>query len=243
MMFMTSVRERVRAEMIEEIKKSARHQLAMEGSNLSVRAVARDVGLVSSAVYRYFPSRDDLLTALIVDGYTALAERVEAAERAVARTNLSGRFAAAANAIRDWALANRAEYALLYGSPVPGYVAPQETAIPVVRTSMVMIEILRDGAASGALIVDSNERVSVTLRRDLEVMMARLDQGPVPPAVLARGLTAWAALFGVISFELFGHSVGITEDYDSLFENQLQQLNRLVGAGPRFHPAAEPGVR
>ena len=66
--------------MIDEIKAIARQHLATDGANLSLRAVARDMGMVSSAIYRYFPSRDDLLTALILDAYNALGAAVEAAE-------------------------------------------------------------------------------------------------------------------------------------------------------------------
>src|ERR1700756_3465061 len=113
-----SIRARIRAEMIDEIKAVARRHLAAEGANLSLRAVARDMGMVSSALYRYFASRDDLLTALILDAYNALGAAVEAADAAIKdRLQLRGRWLAAVGAVRDWALANPAEYALIYGSP------------------------------------------------------------------------------------------------------------------------------
>src|SRR6476619_3633829 len=119
-----SIRARVRAEMIDEIKAVARRHLAADGANLSLRAVARDMGMVSSAVYRYFASRDDLLTALIIEGYNAMGEAAERAEAAVPRRDLPGRWMAICHAVRDWGRAHPAEYALLYGSPVPGYAAP-----------------------------------------------------------------------------------------------------------------------
>lgn len=115
-----SLRARVRASMIEEIKAVARRHLASDGANLSLRAVARDLGMVSSAIYRYFPSRDELLTALILEAYDALGDAVEAADAGVDRADLRGRWHAACRAARAWALAHPAEYALLYGSPVPG---------------------------------------------------------------------------------------------------------------------------
>ncbi len=118
-----------------EIKAVARAHLATDGANLSLRAVARDMGMVSSAIYRYYASRDDLLTALIVDAYNALGETVEAAEAMVAdRSQLRARWRAATRAVRTWALANPAEYALLYGSPVPGYAAPADTIAAAART-------------------------------------------------------------------------------------------------------------
>src|SRR5215475_8600094 len=115
-----SIRARVRAEMTDEIKAVARRHLETDGANLSLRAVARDMGMVSSALYRYFASRDELLTALIIDAYNALGATVEGADGAVSdRADFRGRWMASARSIRGWALARPAEYALLYGSPVP----------------------------------------------------------------------------------------------------------------------------
>src|SRR3954467_8387614 len=109
-----SIRARVRAEMLEEIKNVARRQLADNGADLSLRAVARDMGMVSSALYRYFASRDDLLTALILDAYNALGEAVERADAAVAdRADLAGRWFAVARGLRKWALDQPHEYALI----------------------------------------------------------------------------------------------------------------------------------
>jgi AcrR family transcriptional regulator len=143
-----TLRARVRAEMIEEIKSTARRHLAVEGANLSLRAVARDLGMVSSAVYRYFASRDELLTALILDGYTALGSAAEQAEAAVARADLAGRWLATCRGVRDWARANPHEYALLYGSPVPGYAAPQDTVAPASRVPLLLTAILGGSTAS-----------------------------------------------------------------------------------------------
>src|SRR3712207_8253729 len=110
-----SIRARVRAAMTEEIKTTARRHLATDGANLSLRAVARDMGMVSSALYRYFPSRDDLLTALIIDAYNALGEAAERSDAGVGRDDLRGRWLAICRGVRAWALANPAEYALIYG--------------------------------------------------------------------------------------------------------------------------------
>jgi len=147
-----TIRARVRAEMTTEIKAVARRHLETDVANLSLRAVARDMGMVSSALYRYFASRDELLTALILDAYNQLGDAVEAADAAVPeRGDLRGRWLAIARAIRDWALAEPAEYALLYGSPVPGYQAPADTIAAAARTPLVMLRIVADGCAAGTL--------------------------------------------------------------------------------------------
>ncbi|MCU1659577.1 MAG: regulatory protein TetR, partial [Pseudonocardiales bacterium] len=153
-----TVRARARAEMTEQIKQAARRHLAVDGPDLSLRAVARDLGLVSSAVYRYFSSRDELLTALIIDGYDALGQAAERAEAVVARRDLAGRWLALGRGIRAWAIDNPHEYALLYGSPVPGYAAPQDTIGPATRPLLVMMSILRDGVERGVLVAPPGER-------------------------------------------------------------------------------------
>src|SRR6478752_7616399 len=140
-----------RAEQTRAILDRACAQLAEVGpAALSVRQIARDVGMVSSAVYRYFPSRDELLTALIIEAYDELGDAVEQAEAAVRRrTDLGKRFLAVAHAIRDWARANPHEYALLYGSPVPGYVAPDDTVNSAGRITGAFLRLAQESEAAG----------------------------------------------------------------------------------------------
>src|SRR6185436_694395 len=122
------------------------------GAALSLRAVARELGMVSSALYRYFASRDELLTALIIDTYDSMGEAAESADASVAdRSDVLARWIAVTNALRDWALARPHEYALIYGSPVPDYAAPQDTVGPATRPVLVMGAILADAKAAGRL--------------------------------------------------------------------------------------------
>lgn len=139
-------RERARVEVTAAIKDEARRQLAAEGAaKLSLRAVARELGMVSSALYRYFPSRDDLLTALIVDAYDAVGAAAETALAAAPDPqDHPARWVALCSAVRAWALAHPHEYALIYGSPVPGYSAPMDTVGPASRVGLAMISIARD---------------------------------------------------------------------------------------------------
>src|ERR1700728_4266327 len=115
-------RAEARVLQIERIKSTSRRLMAEKGApGLSLREVAREMGVVSSALYRYFPTRDDLLTALIVDAYNDLGAFADRAALRVPRGESRRQFGAAAAAVRKWAKANPNEYALLYGSPVPGY--------------------------------------------------------------------------------------------------------------------------
>lgn len=224
----TGVRARVREELTREIKDSARRQLAAVGaSELSLRAVARELGMASSAVYRYYPSRDDLLTALIVDAYDALGTAVEQAEAAVRRSDVRGRFRAASRAVREWALANVHEYALIYGSPVPGYAAPQDTIGPATRTAIVLTRILAD-AHEGGRVTAVDSPVPARLRPELETLAQGLGVD-VPAALLARGLTAWMSLFGAVNFELFGQLHNVVDERDALFEFELDRWLALIG--------------
>src|SRR5215212_79785 len=162
---MPSARERVRAELTTEITDAARRQLAEVGAAaLSLRAVAREVGMVSSAVYRYFPSRDDLLTRLIIDGYDDLGTAAETADDPAAAPR--ERWLSVCRAVRRWALAHPYEYALLYGSPVPGYQAPKDTVPAASRVGIVLGRILGDAARSGALPEGSGERDPLLISDD-----------------------------------------------------------------------------
>jgi AcrR family transcriptional regulator len=224
-----SLRARVRAEMIEEIKAAARRHLAADGANLSLRAVARELGMVSSALYRYFASRDELLTALILDAYNALGDAVERADASIAqRGDLRGRWLAVCHAVRDWALANPHEYALVYGSPVPGYQAPQDTVEPATRPPLVLGTILRDGVDQAALAEWDDEPLPADVRAEMRRVIEAGLPG-VPEAVLARGMTAWIQLFGAVSFELFGRLTNVIEDPAAFFDHQMRRMADLVG--------------
>lgn len=241
-----TVRERARAELTREIKEEARRQLAARGADgLSLRAVAKELGMVSSALYRYYPSRDELLTVLIIDAYDALGA---AAEGAIAPGRTAAgqavparaRWIAACHAIRDWALANPHEYALIYGSPVPGYRAPEATIGPAARVPLAFVGLLGDalargelggtGTAAGAL---PPAGALAAQAGALSAALAQSGPGPggegLPPDVLVRAVIAWAQLFGMISFELFGQFVGSFEPADALFGYAAEQFAVFVG--------------
>jgi AcrR family transcriptional regulator len=223
-----SIRSRVRAEMTEEIKAIARRHLAADGANLSLRAVARDMGMVSSALYRYFPSRDDLLTALILDAYNAIADAVERADAAVDQADLRGRWLSACHAIRRWALANPSEYALLYGTPVPDYKAPRDTTAAAIRTTAVFGRLLRDGVASGRLAARPGERLPRGVRADMRRLRGT-EAFDVPEPVLARGMTGWVHVFGTVSFELFGRFNTVIEEREAFFDHQMRLIADVIG--------------
>ena len=210
-----TARERARAEITREILDAALRHLATDGAPaLSLRAIARDLGMASSAVYRYVASRDELLTRLIIDAYNSLGEAAETAEACADRSDFVGRWSAICIAVRSWAIANPNRYALIYGSPVPGYVAPPDTVAPASRIAALLTRILLEATASG--------RLSIGIRSD-SVSPAASDAlapvrefiGPdVSDALIQRGMMVWTGLYGAVSFELFG------------------QLHNVIGDGP-----------
>jgi len=223
----------VRAELVQEIKQEARRQVAEAGAPaLSLRAIARQLGMASSAIYRYFPSRDQLLTALIVDAYDAIGAAAEAADAACERQDFVGRWKAGCHAVRHWALAHPHEYALVYGSPIPGYHAPQDTIGPAGRVTLVLASVVRDAAVAGALRSPFRpacaQMLSATAAAEAQRLGRTALQG-VPDDAIIRALMAWAQLFGVVSFELFGHFVGVVENTGAFFGQAVADMCAFIG--------------
>ncbi len=228
-----TARERARASLTADIKEESRRQLAAVGADaLSLRAVARELGMVSSALYRYFPSKDDLLTALIIDAYDAVGEVAETAVRAAGAGSPRARWLAACHAIRGWALAHPHEYALIYGSPVPGYRAPEATIGPASRVPLALISVLGDvpggRSGGGGAGEGGGGGAGAVLAGQAAAVAAALSEA-VRPDVLLRGVLAWAQVFGMISFELFGQFARTFEPADELFTYAVVQMAQLVG--------------
>ncbi|MFD3375336.1 MULTISPECIES: TetR/AcrR family transcriptional regulator [unclassified Streptomyces] len=220
------VRARARIEVTAAIKDEARRQLAEDGAaKLSLRAVARELGMVSSALYRYFPSRDDLLTALIIDAYDSLGAAAEAAHAKVADAGPIRRWTAVCEAVREWALGHPHEYALIYGSPVPGYTAPLTTVPAASRVGLLLIGIVRDAhQGAGVALPPLPAELGPESRRLAEDLAPDL-----PPAVVTALVAAWAQLYGLVGFELFGQFNRVVEDREPFFRHAVAQLGHGVG--------------
>lgn len=246
-----TARELARQAVTADILAAARTRLTDEGpAALSLRAVARDVGMVSSAVYRYFPSRDDLLTALLITDYDELGAAVEAAD-AAAGPDAGARWVAMCRAIRGWSVAHPGDFALLFGSPVPGYAAPRETVVPATRTTLALVRVVADAIGSGGADA-SGGRATATAGRPGSPAAPTAAPGVAGPAVadgvatlrtfgitlpdevLVRTLMAWTTVFGTISFELFGHFVGSVSDPAAYFDQVIVRLADDLGFTATF---------
>lgn len=212
-------RERIEAGIIEV---GRRHLVRDGAAGLSLRAVARELGMVSSAVYRYVGSRDELLTLLVVDAYTELAD-------AVARANRPGTpwrdaVVAIAGAARKWAVGNPSGWALLYGSPVPGYRAPPERTVgPGTRVVAALFDAVAAGLAAGE-ISDPEDRVAQPLSRDFDGVRAEFEFAGGDRTV-TKCFLLWAAVVGAISLEVFGqYGADTLTDPSAVFDEQLGLL-------------------
>ncbi|MDX3227362.1 TetR/AcrR family transcriptional regulator [Streptomyces sp. ME19-01-6] len=208
----TTPRERYRAQVRAEIKKRAWEQIATAGASaLSLNAIAKQMGMSGPALYRYFASRDELITELIRDAYRSLADTFRAA------SETSGAdVAALAHALRGWALADPQRYFLIYGTPVPGYHAPDDITAIASENMAVLLD---------AWTARPPDAPATPFAEHLEGLGRQWTDGhPAPPAALHQALTFWTRLHGVLSLELAGHFTGMGFDPAQLFAAELDAL-------------------
>jgi AcrR family transcriptional regulator len=219
------VREVRREETTERIVDVAEQHIVREGASaLSLRAVARDLDLAVSALYRYFPSRDDLLTELITRAYRDCADAVEASigrVRSRRRDAARQSWDAAADAYRTWAHDNPSRFMLIFGTPVPGYRAPVEPTLAAgTRIPRLLCGLLTDLEVPPL-------RLRATTRQSLEATAESLDVR-VGPVALALGMTAWDAVHGHVMLELSGQLGPLNGD-DGLFDVVVREQARRLG--------------
>ncbi len=238
---MSTAREQARIATMAEIRRLAWAHLETEGAAaLSLRAIARDLGMVSSAIYRYVPSRDELLTMLITEGYRELADAVDAAleQRAFRESDENlGRtqWLTISHAMREWAIARPAAWSLLYGSPVPGYAAPAQETTPqgtrvVLRLGRVLIEAIARGDISPVVgPLADHDSLQDPLRAGLAELAHDLGEG-FDPAGVAQVVIGWTSLLGAISSEVFGQLGQVPFGYPDAFAKvQLAAIADAVG--------------
>jgi len=228
----TNARKLARDHLTSEIKETARRHVAEHGAaSLSLRAVARALGLASSALYRYFSSRDELLTALIVDSYDAVGAAAEKADERGRRLGSRPlqRWLDVCRAVRRWAIRHPHEFALIFGSPVPGYRAPQDTVGPAARIPLLLAGSLKQSIDNGSV---RPPRELVTTESLVSPDVVAEVGGPYPEGfgdLVERGVVMWTTLIGTIAFELFGHLNQVVTDYAAYFD--VAMLIAAQGAG------------
>jgi AcrR family transcriptional regulator len=236
------MRERYRAQVRHEVKQAALAQLEQAGpAAVSISAIGKQLGVSGPALYRYFASRDELLTELAIDAYHDLADVLATAATptssssapdsttaaaSAAATSRAGqgpgtRFAAAARAYRAWALEQPHRYRLLFGPPLPGYDAHAQPLIDAAQAAMnVLLDTLGEAGDQAG---DQATALPEPLASQLAAWAQPYDH-LAGPAVALRAILAWSRLHGIVSLEIAGNFASMGFHPGQLFEIQLASL-------------------
>jgi len=215
----------------DEILDTARAQIAEHGApTLSLRAIARAMRLTAPALYRYFPSRDALVTELIVTAYNSLADTLEAARDARPAEDHGGRLYAACLAYRDWALVHPQDYALIFGTPIPGYYAPDEITAPAAKRNMDVFVELIEAAKNAHLLTPAPAYAKPSRELQTQLAVWKKSFGYAESTLaLHLALVGWSRLHGLVSLELFNQIGPIIPHPLDLYHAEVVELLRHVG--------------
>ncbi|GAA4498314.1 TetR/AcrR family transcriptional regulator [Actinoallomurus oryzae] len=230
----TTRRERMRDATLLEIKEVAREHLRAHGpSGISLRGIARDLGMTAPALYRYYASLDDLLTAMIETYTNEICDAMEAARDAMPADDLDGRLVAVTRAFRRWSLDHRPEFAMVFGAPVPGYTEPEEGGVHQAggRMGAIFFALFFELWRRQPFPVPPDEEITPALRRQLRLFAAACcgEDDDAPLGVIRLFAASWVRLYGLVAIEVFGHMHFMLEDMEPLFEAELNDLAKTIG--------------
>jgi AcrR family transcriptional regulator len=214
----STLRERYRAQVRAEVKQAALAQLAQAGpAGVSISAIGKQLGISGPGLYRYFASRDELLTELVIDAYHDLADALAVTSHAAGQ-GPPARLRELARAYRSWALAQPHRYRLLYGPPLPGYDAHAQRLVDASQAAMNQLL---------SVLVELGDRPAAPPPQPLASQLAAwaipLDPS-IDPATALRAVLIWSRLHGIVSLEIAGNFASMGIDPGQLFEIQLDTL-------------------
>lgn len=219
-----SRRERVRQQTIEDARRIALRQLAEAGAGgISLNAIARELGMTGPALYRYIPSRDVLLTDLVLDAYLDLGDAIWADVEATVGQDPETRLRSQCRVFREWALGNPHRYMLIFGTPVPGYHAPVDRTQPAAQRVLEASVVLLAEVAP-----ERWEPSKSPFDIELESWARQAGIPPMPGALLRQVLVGWTRLHGVVSLEIEGHFGMGLPDPALLYESEVDELVRAM---------------
>ena len=214
-----------------QIKAVARQQMAENGTaGLSLRGIGREMGISAPAIYNYYPRLDDLITALIVDAFNALADAIEAAESAVASETRGPKILASCLAYRAWAIAHPLDFQLIYGNPIPGYVAPAEITVPLARRPFDgLFRLFLEAYQSGELVIPAEYApVPPGVAAHFATWLPQTGVA-FPDALLCLLMSGWARIHGMVMLELFEHLGPVVGDAAAFYRYELDAFWRQLG--------------
>lgn len=208
----------------EAIKETAWRQIAETGASaMSLRAIARELGITAPAIYNYFPRRDDLVTELIVDAFNSLGESQQDSIRNLPEDDLSTRLTTLGLAYRNWAVTHPQRYQLIFGTPIPGYEAPPDITTPAAAWSLVpLIETLQAIFAAGRLRVDRSAAMTPELRSMLEAWSQFT--GGTDIEVLYAALVIWSRVHGLVTLEIGHQFPSFIADPGEIYQREILSM-------------------
>lgn len=230
-------RERLRAETIEEIQTTARRMLVSDGyDGLSLRAIARAMGMSAPALYRYYASREDLIAALVDDLKTELTEAMEKARDS--EPELVGKLLTTSREFRRWAVAHPAEFALVFTSSAIGLDQPTDGIDPTgERFGNVFGELITELYLTRPFPIPADDELEPAMKQQLQEWNDCFSQ-PLPLGVVKVFLSSWIRLYGTVSMEVFGQLKFALSDAGPMFESELRSLGVMLGIGDDYTPPA-----
>jgi AcrR family transcriptional regulator len=217
--------------MIAQLKAVARRQMAAYGTaGLSLRGIARELGITAPAIYNYFPRLEDLITALIVDAFTALADAIDAAEAAVQSETCGPKVIASCIAYREWAITHPVDFQLIYGNPIPGYVAPAEVTVPLARRPFDgLFRLFLEAYQSGELVVPAEYALVPTGISAHFAEWLPTAGYDFPDGLLCLLMSGWARIHGMVMLELFEHLGPVVGDPAAFYRYELEAFMDRLG--------------
>ena len=215
----------------EIIKETAWKQIAEFGAPaLSLRAIARELKITAPAIYNYFPRRDDLVTALIVDAYTSLGDSQKSALETMSKKDSATRFSALGIAYRDWAVTYPQRYQLIFGTPIPNYDAPEDTTMPAAAWALLpLIETIQFLYNEGSLRVERLAKLSAKLKSMLETWN-QFTGNVAETEVLYIAYVVWSRVHGLVTLELGRQLPSFFTDPGEIFRREIATMvNQYIG--------------
>ena len=214
----------------EMIKETAWNQIAREGAAaLSLRAIARQLNITAPAIYNYFPSRDDLVTALIVDAFTSLGDSQKESIKSISMTNPQTRLFTLGLAYRDWALTYPQRYQLIFGTPIPGYEAPADVTLPAAAWALIpLIETLQALYNADKLRVENLAKLTPALKSMLKAWQEFViaSEREVHIEVLYLAFVIWSRVHGLVTLELGHQTPSFITDPGEIFQREIETIQK-----------------
>lgn len=227
-----SRRDRLRGSTLDEILEVARGQLVASGpTGISLRAIAREMGMTAPALYRYFDSLEDLVTALVASCYDDLTAEIVAERDRHADQPVGVRMIECSRAFRRWALAHTPEFSLLFGTPIPELSTdpegPSEEAGR--RFGSVFGAMFVELWATAPFPVPADSDIEPALAAGLRECQEKMGIGDLPLGAVLAYMSSWVKLYGAVTMEVFGHLKFATDDGGPLFELTMREICSTLG--------------